>query len=182
LVNGSTSGGLAQSGDDEARRQQMMGGRGGPGGPGGGGGGVSAAQGLQNSVGLPPGMSASLTNDSLGLGGFGADAINGGFGVGAAAAGPGGPGGAGGRGGGPGARDGAVASGPVVERPVLVARVAALVAAEAAAVVVEAVAVVVAAALVDAARPDAAAGGLSTVNSPVSGTVGATRIPLSPVR
>ena len=34
---------------------------------------------------LPPGMSATLTNDSLGLGGFGASAINGGFGVGAAA-------------------------------------------------------------------------------------------------
>ena len=111
LVNGSTSGGLAQSGDDEARRQQMMGGRGGPGGPGGGGGGVSAAQGLQNSVGLPPGMSASLTNDSLGLGGFGADAINGGFGVGAAAAGPGGPGGAGGRGGGLGPGGGAAGFG-----------------------------------------------------------------------
>jgi hypothetical protein len=53
--------------------------------------------------------------------------------------------------------------------------------AEAAAAVVEAVAVVVAA-LVDAARPDAAAGGRSTVNSPVSGTAGATRLPLSPVR
>ena len=111
LVNGSTSGGLAQSGVDEARRQQMMAGRGGPGGPGGGGGGVSAAQGLQNSVGLPPGMSASLTNDSLGLGGFGADAINGGFGVGAAAAGPGGPGGPGGRGGGLGPGGGAAGFG-----------------------------------------------------------------------
>jgi len=103
LVNGSTSGGLAQSADDEARRQtMMMGGRGGPGG-GGGGGAVSAAEGLTNAMGLPPGMTASLTNDSLGLGGFGADAINGGFGVGAAAAGPGGPGGGfGGRGAGGG--------------------------------------------------------------------------------
>ena len=49
------------------------------------------------SAGLPPGMSANLTNDSLGLGGFGASAINGGFGVGAAAppdgGGRGGPGG-----------------------------------------------------------------------------------------
>ena len=73
LVNGSVSGGLEQSSDDEARRQRAMGGRGGPGGPGGPGGGggtVSAAQGLQMGAGLPPGMSASLTNDSLGLGGF----------------------------------------------------------------------------------------------------------------
>jgi trimeric autotransporter adhesin len=100
LVNGSVSGGLEQSSDDEARRQRAQGGRGGPGGPGGpgggGGGAVSAAQGLQMSAGLPPGMSASLTNDSLGLGGFGASAINGGFGVGAAAP----PDGGGGRGGG----------------------------------------------------------------------------------
>jgi hypothetical protein len=101
-LNGSMSGGLEQSSDDEARRQRAMGGgRGGPGGPGGGGpggpgGAVSAAQGLQNGMGLPPGMSASLTNDSLGLGGFGASAINGGFGVGAAGAGPDGGGGRGG--------------------------------------------------------------------------------------
>jgi trimeric autotransporter adhesin len=100
LVNGSMSGGLEQSSDDEARRQRAMGGRGGPGGPGGpggGGGAVSAAQGLQLTAGMPPGMSANLTNDSLGLGGFGASAINGGFGVGAAAP----PEGGGGRGGGP---------------------------------------------------------------------------------
>ena len=38
LVNGSISGGLEQSSDDEARRQRAMGGRGGPGGPGGPGG------------------------------------------------------------------------------------------------------------------------------------------------
>jgi hypothetical protein len=104
LVNGSVSGGLEQSSDDEARRQRAMGGRGGPGGPGGGGGAVSAAQGLQMGAGLPPGMSASLTNDSLGLGGFGASAINGGFGVGAAASPDAGGGGRGGGGGfGPGA-------------------------------------------------------------------------------
>ncbi len=65
-LNGSMSGGLEQSSDDEARRQRAMGGgRGGPGGPGGGGpggpgGAVSAAQGMQNGMGLPPGMSASL--------------------------------------------------------------------------------------------------------------------------
>jgi trimeric autotransporter adhesin len=101
LVAGSMSGGLEQSSDDEARRQRAAGGRGGAGGPGGAGGAggaVSAAQGLQMGAGLPPGMSASLTNDSLGLGGFGASAINGGFGVGAAAP----PDGGGGRGGGGG--------------------------------------------------------------------------------
>ncbi|HXB69420.1 MAG TPA: TonB-dependent receptor [Candidatus Acidoferrales bacterium] len=104
-VRGSTSGGLEQSSDDETRRQRAIGGgRGGPGGPGGQGGAVSAAQGLQAGMGLPPGMSATLTNDSLGLGGFGASAINGGFDVGAAGqgAGRGGAGsgfGGGGRGG-----------------------------------------------------------------------------------
>jgi len=100
LVNGSVSGGLGQSSDDETRRQAMAG-RGGVGGPGGGGGAVSAAQGLTNSAGLPPGMAATVTNDSLGLGGFGATAITGGFGVGPTGAGAGGglgPGG--GRGGG----------------------------------------------------------------------------------
>jgi hypothetical protein len=100
LVNGSMSGGLEQSSDDEARRQRAMGGRGGPGGPGGPGGAVSAAQGLQMGAGLPPGMTASLTNDSLGLGGFGASAINGGFGIGPAAPPDGGGGGRGGGGGG----------------------------------------------------------------------------------
>jgi hypothetical protein len=107
LVIGSVSGGLEQSSDDEARRQRALGGRGGPGGPGGpggGGGAVSAAQGLPMTAGLPPGMSATLTNDSLGLGGFGASAINGGFGVGAAAPpdGAGGGRGGGGFGAGPG--------------------------------------------------------------------------------
>lgn len=87
LVNGSTSGGLEQSSDDEARRQRMIGG-----GRGGAGGGVSAAQGLTNGIGLPPGMSPTVTNDTLGLGGFGVSAINGGFGIGPAVAGPGGPG------------------------------------------------------------------------------------------
>src|SRR5580700_5926639 len=66
LVNGSTSGGLAQSSDDEARRERMAGG------PGGGaansglpGGGAGTAQ----TLGLPPGMSAP-GSDPLGLGGF----------------------------------------------------------------------------------------------------------------
>ncbi len=117
LVNGSTSGGLAQSGADEATRQRMLanaGGRGGAGGPAGGVGQISAAMdsnSLAENLGMPPGM-VSPTNDSLGLGGFGAAAINGGFGVGAGAgpalggggAGftPGGAGGGGGRGGGGG--------------------------------------------------------------------------------
>jgi hypothetical protein len=102
MINGSVSGGLGQSSDDETRRQQAIGGRGGP---GGGGGAASAAQGLQTSAGLPPGMTATLTNDSLGLGGFGAGAINGGFDVGPTAGGRGGAAGGGlgaggGRGGG----------------------------------------------------------------------------------
>ena len=116
LVNGSTSGGLGAASDDEGRRQQFMNGRGGRGGgPGGPGGQPSLISALgdgtgANSLGLPPGMT---TNDSLGLGGFGASAINGGFGVGPAAGGdfggggagfggPGGGGGGGGRGGGGG--------------------------------------------------------------------------------
>ena len=104
MLNGSLSGGLEQSSDDESRRQRAMAGRGGPGGPGGGpGGAVSAAQGLSMTAGLPPGMSPTLTNDTLGLGGFGASAINGGFGVGPAAAPDAGGGGRGGAGGfGPG--------------------------------------------------------------------------------
>ncbi len=102
LVNGSTSGGLAASSDDEARRQRQGGG------PNGGFAGAGFADGGGppglNTLGLPPGMT---TNDSLGLGGFGASAINGGFGVG-----PGGGGGAGlgaGLGGGPG---GGIGGGP----------------------------------------------------------------------
>jgi hypothetical protein len=101
LVNGSTSGGLAAASDDESRRQrQAGGGRGGPGGPGGGfnDGGSPGINGL----GVPPGMSGLTGNDSLGLGGFGASAINGGFSVGAAGDGGFGGAGGGGRGGGGG--------------------------------------------------------------------------------
>jgi hypothetical protein len=103
LVNGSISGGLAASSDDESRRQRALaGGRGGPGGPGGPGagagvGGPTAAAAL----GLPPGM--GVTSDSLGLGGLGASGLNAGFGGDNAGAGFGaGPGGAGGPGGGGG--------------------------------------------------------------------------------
>jgi trimeric autotransporter adhesin len=90
LVNGSTSGGLAQSSDDETRRQRMMdraGGlpMGGPGGPGG-------PMGLNSTLGLPPGMTAP-GGDTLGLGGLGASAINGGFGGGFGGGPGGGPGG-----------------------------------------------------------------------------------------
>jgi len=102
LVNGSTSGGLAQSSDDEARRQRMMGRGGGPqfggepGGPDGGG-----PMGLNSTLGVPPGMTAP-GGDALGIGGLGASAINGGFG-GGPGGGPGGPGfGGGGPGGGRG--------------------------------------------------------------------------------
>ena len=100
LVNGSVSGGLGQSSDDETRRKRMMAGRGGPGGP------ADRAEAaapfpprrvFRRRRGFPPGMTASLTNDSLGLGGFGASAINGGFDVGPAA---------GGRAGGAGRRTG----------------------------------------------------------------------------
>jgi hypothetical protein len=88
-VSGSTSGGLAQSSDDEGRRQRMA--DRGPGGPPGGGFGPDGGAGA---LGTPPGM---IANDNLGLGGFGAAGINGGF-----AAGPGGQGGPGFGGGGPG--------------------------------------------------------------------------------
>jgi len=96
LVNGSTSGGLAQSSDDQARRDRMANGGGNSGALGTGGSG-------NQTLGLPPGMSAP-GSDSLGLGGFGASGINGGFGGGGQ--GPGGPGGGGfgGRGGGGGGR------------------------------------------------------------------------------
>ncbi len=107
LVNGSTSGGLAQSSDDEVRRQRMEGRGGGPpmGGPGGPDG--TGPMGLNGTLGLPPGMTAP-GGDTLGLGGLGASAIAGGFGGGfgggvggGPGAGPGGPGfGAGGPGGG----------------------------------------------------------------------------------
>jgi trimeric autotransporter adhesin len=96
LVNGSTSGGLAQSSDDEARRDRMAGANGGNGGSATGGPGSSQA------LGLPPGMTAP-GSDTLGLGGFGASGINGGFGGGQGPGGGGpGAGGAGGRGGGGG--------------------------------------------------------------------------------
>ncbi|MGC9950306.1 MAG: TonB-dependent receptor [Bryobacteraceae bacterium] len=100
LVNGSTSGGLAQASDDEARRERMAGGGGANGGSALGGG-----PGSSQTLGLPPGMSAP-GSDALGLGGFGASGINGGFG-GGPGGGPGGgqgPGGGfgGGRGGGGG--------------------------------------------------------------------------------
>jgi trimeric autotransporter adhesin len=90
LVNGSTSGGLAQASDDESRRQRMMNGPGNSGGAGGGGLGLGSS-----SLGVPPGMSAPGT-DSLGLGGLGTSALNAGFGSGN------GPGGGFGGGGGPG--------------------------------------------------------------------------------
>ena len=88
LVNGSTSGGLAAASDDENRRQRAQGG--GRGGPGGAGLGFADASLGGAALGLPPGMSDASSNDSLGLGGFGASAINGGFGVGAGADGGGG--------------------------------------------------------------------------------------------
>ena len=63
LVNGSTSGGLAQSGMDEATRQRLIanagGGRGAAG--GGGGGQTSAAMdsaSLAANLGMPPGMAS----------------------------------------------------------------------------------------------------------------------------
>ena len=89
LVNGSTSGGLEQSSEDQARRERM--------GNGGGNGGLMGNGGPGNqTLGLPPGMSAP-NSDSLGLGGFGASGINSGFGGG-----PGGGQGPGGFGGGRG--------------------------------------------------------------------------------
>ena len=103
VVNGSTSGGLAQASDDEARRERMMEGP-------GGGGGANAGNGfgLSPALGVPPGMSAP-GEDSLGLGGLGTSALNAGFGPGGGAGGGGGgrggPGG-GGPGGGFGGRGG----------------------------------------------------------------------------
>ncbi len=78
LVQGSTSGGLAQSSDDEARRQRYY--------QRGGGGGDNPslfASGIGDPSGgmvMPPGMSNG-SGDSLGLSGFGAGAIQGGFGA-----------------------------------------------------------------------------------------------------
>jgi hypothetical protein len=94
LVNGSTSGGLAQSSDDESRRERMAGG-----GQGNGGGQNNGVFGLNNTLGVPPGMSAP-GSDSLGLGGLGTNALNAGFGAGEG--GFGGGRGGGGRGGGAG--------------------------------------------------------------------------------
>jgi trimeric autotransporter adhesin len=94
LVNGSTSGGLAQASDDESRRQRMLNGPNGLGNGGGPGGGF----GLSSPLGVPPGMSAPGA-DSLGLGGLGTNALNAGFGAGN---GPGGAFGGGPGGGGPG--------------------------------------------------------------------------------
>jgi hypothetical protein len=96
LVNGSTSGGLAQSSDDESRRQRMMNTLNGPG-NGGGLNSGGAGLGLGSTLGVPPGMTAPGA-DSLGLGGLGTSALNAGFGQ---QSGPGGgPGGFGGDGGG----------------------------------------------------------------------------------
>ncbi|HEY6340076.1 MAG TPA: TonB-dependent receptor [Bryobacteraceae bacterium] len=91
LVNGSTSGGLAASADQNNRQFNGVG-RGGQNGQGG-------ALANLGGLGLPAGMVAP-GSDGLGLGGFGAQAIDGGFGGGPG--GPGGPGGFGGPGGGPG--------------------------------------------------------------------------------
>jgi trimeric autotransporter adhesin len=111
LVNGSTSGGLAQSSDDETRRQRANGaGRGGTLFAGGFGDGTGPAG--ASLLGLPNGMTNPNSSDSLGLGGFGASAINGGFGGGQGGPGfggggpGGGGGGGGGRGGGGGGRGG----------------------------------------------------------------------------
>jgi hypothetical protein len=100
LVVGSTSGGLAAASDEQARANRMAG-RGGQGGPGGPGGPSLGAQSDVAFNGLP----VQGSGDGLGLGGFGAAGINGGFGPGAGPGGgfgPGGGGGGGGRGGGGG--------------------------------------------------------------------------------
>jgi hypothetical protein len=96
IVQGSQSGGLGAAADEETRRERQAA-RGGPGGPGGLGGLSLAAAGF------------NINGDSLGMGGFGAAAINSGFGPdggggfgGPGGGGPGGGGGGGGRGGGGG--------------------------------------------------------------------------------
>lgn len=98
LVLGSTSGGLQQASDDQARlNRTMMGGRGGPGGPDAGMGILSAANGMEFNGAVPGGT------DGLGMGGFGAAGVNAGFGAdngGGFGPGGGGPGGRGGGGGG----------------------------------------------------------------------------------
>jgi hypothetical protein len=93
MVQGSTSGGLVQSSDDENRRQRMQG----RGGPDGGTPSLFASGMMENGgMGMPPGMNNG-SGDSLGLGGFGASAISGGFGADSGGM----PGMGGGRGGGP---------------------------------------------------------------------------------
>jgi hypothetical protein len=102
LVNGTTSGGLGQAADDQARFNQMVGGRGGRGGLGGPGG-AGGDLGLMT-------LGASLGGgaDPFGIGGFGAAGADAGFGASAAGGGFGGLGGgaAGGGGGGGGGRGG----------------------------------------------------------------------------
>ena len=101
IVNGSQSGGLGAAADEQRLRDRMAG-RGGPGGPGGPGA-------------VPAGLSLAAAGfnvgaDSLGMGGFGAAGVNGGFGpeMGGGFGGPGGggPGGGGPGGGGGGGRGG----------------------------------------------------------------------------
>ncbi|MGP8247647.1 MAG: carboxypeptidase regulatory-like domain-containing protein [Bryobacteraceae bacterium] len=87
LVVGSNSGGLAAASDEQARANRMAG----RGGPGGRGGPSLSAQSDVAFNGLPV-----QGADSLGLGGFGAAGINGGFGPGAGPGGGFGPGGGGG--------------------------------------------------------------------------------------
>lgn len=97
MVQGSTSGGLAASSDEESRRQHYLQHRGGDNGPP-----SLFASGIGDTgggMGLPPGMSNG-SGDSLGLGGFGAGAISGGFGADSGSM-PGMDSGRGGRGGGP---------------------------------------------------------------------------------
>jgi hypothetical protein len=104
LVNGSTSGGLGQSSDEENQRQRAM-----AAGRGGGPGMMAGLPGGPAGLGLPPGMTVA-GSDGLGLGGLGTSAINGGFTDGLGGGPPGGPSlagggpgfGPGGRGGGPG--------------------------------------------------------------------------------
>jgi hypothetical protein len=96
LVTGTTSGGLGVAADDQARFNQMMGGRGGRGGPGGMGGGDMGLMSL--------GASLGGGADPFGMGGFGAAGADAGFGAdaGGGGFGPGGGGGGRGRGGGGG--------------------------------------------------------------------------------
>jgi hypothetical protein len=95
-IRGSDSGGLADAADEQARRDRAAG-RGGFGGPGGGRGGAGS---LSEMAALGAGV--QMGGDGLGLNGFGAAGVQGGFGDGMGGLG-GGPGGNGGGGrGGPG--------------------------------------------------------------------------------